>query len=524
MNILASINESTVLAPAIILIVAFILLTIVIIAAAIYLISRYHTYINNDTLVLGRNEKEGKKLKTWQGFLIVLGIGLLIRLLLTFFVKGFYASFENEYSIVDHLVRNGFAGLYSNSSNDLTNSSPLLMYIYFITAGLGKSMGVELNDVSMSFFVKLPYLIADVIIAVGIYRIASKHLNRYMGLILSGFFLLCPVFFVASSMWGTPYAIYAALLFFAFYYLLKRNIPLMTAFVTLSLLLIPESLYILPLFLAYMIYLFVKAIIQIVKSKPTFDGAMGDSVMKSVVDIPVCIIISVCAIYLIALPAYFADFGPSFFEVYGQLFIKPIESINYYSANSLNIFVVFGQNYHGLGNEFPKLIFALLFIALIVVVVLVVFLSNKNRANLVLLGSYLLITLSTYYIGMTEWTILAALLLMILAFIVIKDKRILKVFSVFAVISLLNVLLVMLYSNNISMTVDKISESGLTFTNAPAGFVFSIILSVFAVITHIYYTVIMLDISMAKRRIMFTEDNLGLSFSESMGAWLKNRR
>lgn len=524
-NLLASINDTATIAPAVILIVGLVVVAIAVVAVAVFIIGRYHTYANGNTLYVGKSKEEGGKLKTWHMFLIIVALGLLIRLLLTFFIKGFYPAYENEYLMADWIVNKGYAGFYTSGGFDTSISSPLMTYIYFITAGLGRAMGLTSSDVMMSFFIKLPYLIADIVLAFAVYRVASKHINRYVGLAIGGIIMLCPVFFVMSGMWGSAYSVYAVVAFFAFYYLLKRNIPMMTVFMTLLFSLMPEALFLAPVFFGYMVYLLVKAIMAIVKEKPSFDNAMNDGIMKNVVDVPVCLILSICAMYLIALPAYFPDYGANFFTVYNQLFFQPLEAISHFGKNALNIFNIFGQNYIAFGGDFPTLIFGLLFLALILAVVLVIFLTKKNRANLVLIGSFVICTVTTYFVGASEWSMMPSLVLLLLAFIVIQDKRLLKIFSIFSVIYLVNGLFAMLYSNSISMTVtgSTVSDAALTSSNAPVGFVFSIIFSVIAVITHLYYTVVMLDISMTKHRCLFNERNRDMSFLQSIGAFIRSK-
>ena len=521
MNLLASINENAMIAPAIVLIIGFTLLGILVVAAAVVVISRYHSYAPDGTLTVGRN----KGIKTRYVFLSILGLGLIIRILLTFFVDGYFASSDNEYRMVTWLFDKGFEGFYISGNFDLATSSPLMVYVYFITAGIGKAMGIDTASPMMSFFIKLPYLLADIVLAFAVYKIASKHINKYVGLALSGIVTLCPVFFVMSSMWGSAYSLYAVIVFFAFYFLLKRKIPMMVVFTTIMFSLIPDSVFLAPVFLAYMVYLLVKAIITIVKTKPSFDGAMNDAVMKNVVDVPVCLIISVCAVYLMALPAYFTDYGAGFFDVYYHLFVGPIDKIAYFGMNALNVFNIFGQNALSLTVDFPRLIFAILFFVLILAVVLLIFLSKKNRANLVLIGAFIVATVTTYFVGATEWSAMPALLLLILSFIIIQDKRILKIFSVYSIIYLVNALLAMLYSNNIAMAVTQstVSIADLTFSNAPAGFVFSIIFSVISVVTHLYFTVVMLDISMTKHRCLFPETPRKNTVRGILGSWIKSK-
>ena len=59
----------------------------------------------------------------------------------------------------------------------------------------------------MALLVKLPLIIADFVSAILLYKLAAKYVNRYVGTIVSGIFLLSPVFMISSSVWGSTYSL-----------------------------------------------------------------------------------------------------------------------------------------------------------------------------------------------------------------------------------------------------------------------------------------------------------------------------
>ena len=199
------------------------------------------------------------------------------------------------------------------------------------------------------------------------------------------------------------------------------------------------------------------------------------------------------------------------------LFVSGADGLYYFSQNALSIYTIFGQNYKILGTNFPTALFAGMFALLVAVVSLVVFLMKKNRANLVLLTSFLLATLAIFLIGANEWSLLPSLALMLVAFVVIKDKRILKVFTILSTFVVLNAVLVMFGGNQISSI---FTEGYFNVTTSTGISVFNILLSVFTVLTYIYFAVVVLDISLTKNRKLLDVKPTA-SFGEVMKNWIR---
>lgn len=512
-NLIAEINTDT-LPSSLAVIILFTLLTVALAFVAVFLIGKYHAVADEDT------EKVGK-LKTVYMLGIVFAIGLLVRLLLTFLVNGYGSAYNTVYNIANNVikVKSGFEGY----TTGFIGVAPLTGYIYTLFGGWGVALGIGQDEIMMQFFVKLPYLLADIATFFVIFGIAHKYANRYVALTLAGLFFLNPVFFVMSSMWGSEYSPFVLAVLLTFYFLLSKNIFGMTVTVSLACLVSKDAVFLAPIVAVYLVYALVKSIIKIVKTKPSFDMLFKDSTLYNVFYVPLCIILGFAMIYLISLPAYFPDGVVGFGEVMNQLFIKPFlyssgeGALYYFAQNGLSIYTIFTQNYKTLGTNFPTMLFVGLFVALIVAVVVVIFLLRRNRANILLLASFVSLTVAVYFMGANEWAIAPSLVLMLFSFAVVKDKRILKVFSLLTLFITLNSLLVMLGGNQISsvLSPDFFNMASDGVLNA-----FSILLSVLTVLTHIYFTVIVLDVSLTKHRTLFATDSLS-SFGEVMKNWAR---
>lgn len=512
-NLFSDINTDT-LASSVTVIVLFTILTIALALVAVFLIGKYHAVAEEDT------EKVGK-LKTVYMIGIIFAVGLLIRLLLTFLVNGEGSNYSRVYELANNVVK--INGGFDGYTTGFIGIAPLTGYLYALFTGMGINFGVGQDEIMMQLFVKLPYLLADIATFFVIYYIAHKYVNRYVALVIAGLYYLNPLFFVMSSMWGSEYSLLILAVLLMLWFLLKKNVFGMVVATSAAVLISPDAVFLAPVVAVYLIYLLVKAIIKIVRTKPSFDMLFKDSTLYNVFYVPLCIVLGFALIYLVSLPAYFPDGVVGFGEVMSQLFVKPFlyasgeGALYYFSENGLSIYTIFTQNYKTLGTNFPTLLFVGLFIALIVAIVLVVFLLRRNRANILLLASFVALTVSIYFMGANEWAITPSLILMLFGFAVAKDKRILKVFTLLSVFVTLNALLAMLGGNQITSAL--LPE---TFSMASDGVLntFSILLSVLTVLTHIYYTVIVLDVSLTKHRTLFATDRLS-SFGEVMGNWVR---
>ncbi|MBQ7227101.1 MAG: hypothetical protein IJX05_01720 [Clostridia bacterium] len=512
-NILSEINSDT-LAISLVVVLLFVLLTIAVTLVAVFLIGKYHQLTKDDTVQVG-------KLKTTYLVAIILVVGLAIRVLMALVVNGYGENFQTVYDIGKNALKdgNGFEGF----ANNYLGIAPIMGYLYAFFAGLGSSAGLAVDDLAMQLFVKAPYILADIALFVTLYMIAKKYSNRYVALIIASLYYLSPLSFVMSSAWGSEYTVLALALVLTFYFMVNKNVFGMSVGMAVSCLVHSDAIVIAPVIAVYLIYVFVKSIIKIVKVKPSFDMIFKDASLYNVVYVPLCIALGVVLMYLLSLPAYLPDGVVGFGEVMEKILVSPFlyvsgeSALYYFSQNALSLYTVLTLNFTTLGAKFASALFVGLFALVVAIVAAVIFIMKKNRANLLLLASYLSVTVGIYLIGASEWTLVPALALMLIAFAIIKDKRILKVYAIMSVFVALNALLAMLGGNQIS---SELVLGVFNMGSETAFNVFSILLSVLTVLVHIYYTVVVLDISLTKNRKLFVTEPTS-SVGEIMKNWVR---
>lgn len=447
------------------------------------------------------------KLKPKYILLIVLAVGAALRMVVAFSVRGQVGIVNSQSAgrtgytglvrMVESLLTDGFNS-FSVTYGDVAYY-PLTMYIVsFFGAVLSIFGKITFDSEATLIMLKLPFVISDILLAYVIYKIAKKYTNEQAALGFGGFVALCPVFML-GAIWPSVYTFLALALAAAMYFMLERKYILLTVMYTVSLLISFEAIYLLPVIAVFIIYAYIKKLIAF-----RHDG--GDLMSKDnriLVFLPVTVIACMIASYLLILPFALGSIGANPFVILYSYYLKPFDNFEYFTFNGLSLYTIFGKNGSELSLSFPTFVFSLLFIAAIIAVTLIIYLTKKNRANLVMLSSYLLLTLNVYFVNSSELTLLVFLVITLLAFAVNKDKRLLQIVGIMSLFVFINATGVLLKADYFTLNATYVPEE-LNGSWA----VLSIFSSVIAILAHIYYTVILLDIVMEGRiRKLAADDN-----------------
>lgn len=453
-------------------------------------------------------------------FLILGGVALRAVLMLT--IKGHRGDFDLIAGTMEYVSANGFEGYYQMYG---TQMYPLTLMLYSLLGVIANAINVTSASYAMVVFVKLPLIIADVVSALVIYKIAKKYVNGYIALVLSGAFLLIPAFMISSSVWGSIYSLLTMGLLLSLYFMLEKNFLGLFASYTASLLFMKDALYLFPLFAVFVIYGFVKSLRKVVKEKVPSKAIWGNPETCQTIRTPIYFVASVLVAYLISLPSILPDYGAGFFGWIYRFSLRPLGVADSFGENSLGIFNIFAKNGDALGSGFPTVVFAVIFAVIVLGIVLLVYLSKKNRANLVFLAAYIMFTLATYYVDFSAMSLIPMLAISLMAFALIKDKRILTVFGMMSLLVLINSAAALINAGYINNAADYLFEQSSFYTGSPLlqegfGLVVSIICSVLAVLTHLYSTLVILDLSLSNKRKVLPYDENATLF-KGIALWVK---
>lgn len=175
--------------------------------------------------------------------LLIILLGLGIRLLFMF-SPAFKIDIGDFFSWAIRLNEVGFSKFYS--SNFFSDYPPGYLYILNIL-GLFKAF-FHLSDNFFYLLLKLPSIIAEVVLSLLVYTDIKNSISKNYGLFAAAFVLFNPAFIFNSSVWGQIDGILALLLYLSVY-LLKRNIFVFSSIsLGLAFLVKPQAVVIFPLF------------------------------------------------------------------------------------------------------------------------------------------------------------------------------------------------------------------------------------------------------------------------------------
>lgn len=482
----------------IIVIVFSVLLTLGCIIALIFLLCRFS----------GDGESIGKVENLLVKMMIAVFAGFALRLMFALFIRGYRGDYELFVAMFDCLKLKGFDGYYNGNASGVLY--PIVYFAYLPFAGISNASGLSEYGMGMQFMIKLPLIIADLFAAFAIYKIADKYFNQKIAFVLFVFVCVCPVFYIGSCVWCTPITFTAMFICFAWYFLARKNYIGTIAFATAAAFSSKEGIYLFPVVAVFSVYHFVKAIVNIRR-----DNVGGKAVLnadyRAAVMVPIGFVASAICSYLIGL-LVISSYNSNFFMYFYEFLIAPLGSWRYFTLDGLSVYSIFGRNGSEPGARFPSWLFVCLFLAILVSVVCVVYFTKRNRATMVMLGAFSLYTMQMYFPGSTAIGMQSALLALAAAYALVKDKRILTIMFIAGIAYTVNALAVMSgagYLNNLG-------DYNISATAGAGGArVINILCSVVALLAHIYFTIIAVNIGMTgQKRMLAQTDGLSASIKE----------
>lgn len=503
--VLLSANGVSSVASDVITVVILALLTIVSFGALIVFLCKYQA----------RKSDEAVSKKTAASVLaVILAVGFVIRLIFALCIRGYREDYRLFTAMIEYIDANGLKGYYTG---DLSATLyPLTFFIYLIFGGFANVTGIADFELGMQFTVKLPLIIAELLAAYCVYRLCAKYSNKYIGFALCAFVCVCPVFIIGSSVWATPLVITAMLACYACYFLARKKFAAAIAFATAAVFTSKEGIYLFPVFVVFGVYNIVKAAIGIKRDAPTGKALLSVD-YNAVYTVPVSFIFSVTASYLLGLTMY-SSYSCNFFKYINEFTLKPFVDWTFFTYNGLAVYSLFGMNGTEAPARFPAWVIAGVIAVIVTAAVCVVYFTRKNRATLVMLAAYVMFTMQVYFPGSSAIGQASALILIVAAYALVRDKRLLTVLFVTGLAFVINAGSVLAnagYLNNIVdyfFTADEYTGSTLLQGGVSA---VNIVCSVLAVLSHLYFTTVAVGVGMTGQiKALGHADGIGGSLKE----------
>ena len=351
---------------------------------------------------------------------IILSLALRISLL---FIPGFKIDMDAWAAWAYRLNQLGFSNFYSDQI--WTNYTPGYLYILWFL-GLMKNL-FNFSNETFYLLLKIPSMLAEITLAIFVYKILKKTIWAKISLLLIVF---NPAFIFNSAVWGQIDGLLTLALVLSIYYLAQKRILVSSIFLGLGILLKPQALLLVPVFLLYILKNFsLKNIVQI---------SLGLT----------------STILLLCLPFFPNPFG---------IFNLAYQMISDYTYSSLFAYNLWGatvgfwiQDSTTWNNlSYKHLGLFLLFIYWIILT----FLYLKNKLSLFALS--LLSALGFFFLPtrIHERYLYPALLLLIIIAAQLKSKLLLTMGIILSLIHLLNLYYVYIYFNVVYLKTDSIIEN-----------------------------------------------------------------
>lgn len=458
--------------------------------------------------------KGGEVRHKFSALAVMLAVGFAVRLVFALCITGYRDDYKLFIAMFDNLDKNGLKGYYSGDASDVLY--PAVYFVYLIFGGLSNVVGLNDFALGAQFTAKLPLIIADILSAFAVYKIADKYFNTRIALVLCAFVCVSPIFFVGSAIWTSPIVFTAMFLCFAGYFLARKKCAWTIAFATAAAFSSKEGIYAFPVLAVFCGYHFVRAVINIKRDAPKGNDMLSAD-YRAVISVPVGFVLSLAVAYLIGLLEIAPHYG--FFSYLYEFLIHPLARTEFFTYNGLSIYSVFGKNGVRPDARFPSWLFACIFGAILLALACVVYFTKRNRATVVMLVAYSMFTMQLYYPGSTAIGMQSALILVAAAYALVRDKRLITVFALTGSVFVINSLSVIASAGYLNNFGDyRFADSGYTGSTLLSGALQAIPIacSVVAALVHIYFTVITVNVGMTgqKKELLGCDSGIGACFKE----------
>ena len=331
------------------------------------------------------------------------------------------------------LAGGGFSNFYT--SGMFADYPPGYMYLCGFLSWVSGLLGLPYGSDAMAFLFKLPATLADLFSAYFVYRIARQRgLGEIFALVLAAVLALNPVLMFVSGAWGQIDTLLTLLLVLTCHFFLRDQKILAGAIYGVAILFKPQALMLGPILaVAYLADCFT----------PNWKRALTDAALA--------VAAALAALFVLSLP--FKSTQPWDWLV--EKYQSTAASYPYASIEAFNLFSMLGGNWKAVESTVLGLPFSFwgpVGIGLSVAFSAVLYwFGRKSRAGrdaaLYLAGAVLIAGVFTLGHYMHERYLIPALMLLMMAYLCCRDRRVLVAYGALSVSALLNVLAAMYIIN-----------------------------------------------------------------------------
>ncbi|NLI90961.1 MAG: DUF2029 domain-containing protein [Peptococcaceae bacterium] len=390
--------------------------------------------------------------------IFLFAIGFLLRIFLAALVYG-HSSDLSLFRNWANAAANNFSQFYSGRNS--SDYPPLYIYVLYL---VGKAAAIPALSAHYTLLLKIPSILADLVTSFLIYKLARKYLALESSILLAAFYIFNPAVLVNSTLWGQVDSFFTLIVVAAVCLLAEKRTAWAAVLFTLAVLMKPQGIIFLPVLF-----------FELVRQKDF--RVLGKALL-----------ISIFTAAIIVLP-FSLQMGPLWIF---RLFTGTLGEYPYASVNAFNFYSLLGANYINDGTRFFFMTYhtwGMIFIVALTLLAWLFYHKGKN-SGFAAAASLLLITgVFTFSVRMHERYLFPAVALSILAFIYLRDKRILFLSAGFSLTSYLNTHFILFTSGRgMSSAVSNPVLLGTSLAN---------------IILFLYLVKVLYDILFKKRQLFF---------------------
>ncbi len=436
------------------LIMAALNLLVLIFVAACVLMT---VFVERGRIELAR-EDSGKKTLG-----VILALALLLRLVISMAVRGYGVDITDFEAWSTRMWQLGPGAFYE--ADYFCDYPPGYLYVLWLLGGLRSLLHVPFDSNLDWLMVKLPPMLLDIGLACLLFHVARKHLGKTCALLIAGLCALNPAAILNSAAWGQIDVALAIMLVLSIHWAIEDKWLMALPLFALSILIKPQALMFAPLGLVAMVMRIVWEKQARIKWLLKMLGAVALSLLLMVL---VCLPFAgtldpelIARAGLTWLPARLQGFA-WIVSLYG----KTLGSYSYLTLNACNLYVLLDLNWKDLA-QVPKLGYmAYGLMALGYAYASALYIKAKDAKKLPVLAALVLSVAFCFGPMMHERYLFPCIALLLLAYIMDRDVRLLAAFCMVTFSQFINAALV-LRSEHLQAA-EQLVNAGVSLVNLVA--------------------------------------------------------
>ena len=401
---------------------------------------------------------------------VTLVVGFAIRLVMTLVLYG-YGAYENAVMTnTAAMVENGVSDYYFNYT---TYYAPFTTYLLYILGLIAAPLKLTAGTHGMAIFLKIPALIADLLIIAFAFIAVEKRKGSVWALVTGLVLALMPIFYMASSLWGVYTSVAVLFLMLAFMAVRERKVIKMTVFYFLAVMFAEESLILLPLLLVYAILTYLR---------------YEETRIKLPVAATVALVVGYAVTVPLALNFYVA--GHPFIVL--ERMVTVFNQNAYFAKNVFNLYAMCAVGAEAVNTA--GIAMGAIFAATAMLGGIGMYLKTHNRQDIILFAAWTIIAVFTMCVRMNIWVLLIGLVLLYVYILYTDEKRLMWVVGAYSAITSVNLCYLMAVGGNVK---GGVSAAGVVISSAdPVAIVFSVL----SVMTFLGLTYVAADVALGRKK------------------------